>query len=364
MQWMGIALGVGLVALSAGPAFAGDVSVKVRPNVVRDFATIPSGARFPEGIAGDPATGDIFVGTFDAAGTNDNKLFRYRRNGSLEAQKNFHATPLLGLAFNSRDRKVYIANFGASQIQRIPANFGPSTPVEVVAALPAIGAPGDRIVVNPDMSEDVIEFGSNSFPGPNALTFARNGTLYISDSFQGAIFSIANADTCNLPCPVTTVVQHPLLATAGFPPFGANGLALNATETELFVANTGDDRILKVTLATGAVTSFAESINGADGLAFDDQGTLWVAANQSDQVLGLDDQGRVRAVLGANFGVRRGRAKGLLFPASLVIVGRNLYVTNLALGLTGGAVGEIEEAVTTYSVSRIRLGRFTQPDLD
>jgi DNA-binding beta-propeller fold protein YncE len=36
--------------------------------------------------------------------------------------------------------------------------------------------------------------------------------------------------------------------TVGFPPFGANGLALNKLETKLFVANTGDDRVLVLDL--------------------------------------------------------------------------------------------------------------------
>ena len=34
--------------------------------------------------------------------------------------------------------------------------------------------------------------------------------------------------------------HDPLLATAGFPPFGANGIALNSSQTALFIANTGD----------------------------------------------------------------------------------------------------------------------------
>jgi hypothetical protein len=69
----------------------------------------------------------------------------------------------------------------------------------------------------------------NGFPAPNALTFDKSGNLYVSDSFQGAIFRIDNAHKCATPCPVTTVKHDGLLATAGFPPFGANGLALSKT---------------------------------------------------------------------------------------------------------------------------------------
>src|SRR5947209_4359327 len=64
----------------------------------------------------------------------------------------------------------------------------------------------------------------------------------------------------------------------------ANGLAISNDGTTLFIANTGDDRVLKLNIMSGAVTVFAESINGADGLVFDQQGRLWVAANQNDEL--------------------------------------------------------------------------------
>jgi sugar lactone lactonase YvrE len=157
---------------------------------------------------------------------------------------------------------------------------------------------------------------------------------------------------------VTTPVHDPLLATAGFPPFGANGLAIGEDGATLFVANTGDDRVLKVDLATNKVDKFAESVNGADGIAFDRRGTLWVAANQSDVILGLNAQGRVVERLGGFEGIRHnGAPDGLLFPASIVILGNDLYVTNLALPLTPMAGDEWEEEVSRWTVSRLRLPR-------
>lgn len=194
---------------------------------VREFATLPDGVRFPEGITGNPATGEIYVGTFDF-GPNANKLLRFNRQGQLMAQRDFGGMPLLGLAFHQASGKVYIANFGASKIQRISAAFDSTTPVEDVASLPLIGAPAPRPVANPDGSSDTITFGSNSFPAPNGLVFDSSGDLYVSDSFQGAIYKITNPVACAPTCAMTTVAHAPLLATAGFPPFGANGLALSA----------------------------------------------------------------------------------------------------------------------------------------
>jgi len=354
---------ISLLLIGAGTGWA-DYDRDDDRDAVRRFATLPNGVRFPEGITANPANGDIYVATFD--GGNQNKLLRYNRHGHLVAQRDFGIEPLLGLEFDRVHKKVYIANVGnfvgtASRIQRIAANFNSSTPIEDVAVIPHIGAPGPRTVVNPDdnspsfPSFDTITFGNNANV-PNALTFDRDGNLYVSDSFQGAIFNIDNPNACVPNCTAHKWAHDPLLATAGFPPFGANGLAFNDHDAALFIANTGDDRILKVDPVTKVVSVFAESINGADGIAFDRYGRLWVAANQNDEVVALNTNGRVIARLGAFEGIRHdGSPKGLLFPASVVIVGGEIFVTNLALPLNGVVGDEPEEDVKRWTVSRINL---------
>jgi DNA-binding beta-propeller fold protein YncE len=324
------------------------------------FAVLPDGVRFPEGIAANPATGDIYVGTFDF-GPNSNALLRFGRNGRLVAQKNMGSAPLLGLGFGP-DGKVYILNTGAltggqSKVQRIAASFGASTPVEDVAVVPSIGAPGSRTVGNPDGSSDTIVFGSAGAPVPNGMVFDAAGNLYFSDSFQGAIFRIADAATCS-PCTVTTFAHDPLLATAGFPPFGANGLALSADGATMFIANTGDNRVLKMDMASATISVFAESVHGADGLLLDQStGLLWVAANQGDQLVALDANGRPVLKVGDFEGIRNGTPRGFLFPASMVIQSGFMYVTNLALPLTAAVGDEPEEDVTRWNVVRFRIDR-------
>jgi sugar lactone lactonase YvrE len=353
IYWMLIAF-ASLAVFGRG-ALAQDARQQAQP--VREFAVLPDGVRFPEGIAANPATGEIYVGTFDF-GPNSNKLLRIDRHGHVVAQRDFGAMPLLGLAFHEASGKVYIANFGAGKIQRIAAAFDSATPVEDVASLPHIGAPAPRSEANPDGSTDSLVFGSNSVAAPNGLVFDSSGNLYVSDSFQGAIYKIANPATCTATCAVTTVSHDPLLATTGFPPFGANGLALSSDESALFIANTGDDRVLKLVLSSGAVTVFAESINGADGLAFDGHGRLWAAANQNDEVVALNENGRVVARLGAFGGIgKNGAPEGLLFPASLVFLGDEMFVTNAALALTTAGGDEPEEDVTRFTISRTRVPR-------
>jgi DNA-binding beta-propeller fold protein YncE len=326
------------------------------------FATLPADVRFPEGIAANPATGDIFVATFDF-GPTTNKLARLDRSGHVAAVRDFGGTPLLGLEFAGG--KVYILNFGASKLQRIDAGFDAGTAIEDVASIPSIGSPGSRPEGNPDGSSDQITFGSSGFPAPNAMVFDAAGNLFISDSFQGAIFEVADAAHCATPCAATTVSHDPLLATAGTPPFGANGLAFSADGKTMYIANTGDHRVLAMDMATKALSVFSISLHGADGLLFDN-GLLWVATNQADHVVALNSDGRLVIKAGEFLGLDRdGAPRGLLFPASMVIVNGFMYVTNLALPLTSDAAhpdaaanrDEPEDFVKRWTVSRFRVPR-------
>jgi sugar lactone lactonase YvrE len=145
-----------------------------------------------------------------------------------------------------------------------------------------------------------------------------------------------------------------LLATAAFPHLGASGLAFSADETSLFIANTGDDRVLRLNTATNTLTVFAESINGADGLAMDLRGRLWVAADQNDEVLALNANGRPVVRAGEFEGLRKdGTPEGLLFPANVVILGDDMFVSNAAQALTPAVGDEPEEDVTRWNVVRM-----------
>ena len=132
-----------LIVLEGGVFAADDIVIDI--NAAKEFAALPDGVSYPEGITVNPNSGDIYVGTFVPGG--ENKLLRYSKNGRLLAQKDFAGEPLLGLAFNTQDNNVYICNSAAlvgghSRIQRIDADFDDSTPVEDVAEIPAIGPPG------------------------------------------------------------------------------------------------------------------------------------------------------------------------------------------------------------------------------
>jgi len=341
-----------MAAVSAAET-SGPLRIEVKP-----FVLLPADARHPEGMAVDPASGTLFVGTFDArepATARRNQLLRLSPDGQLQASRAFGATPLTGVAY--ADGQVYVLNFGASRLQRLPADFGADTPVQDVARFAALDppAPTTRHVANPDGSEDVIDYGSKGFPAINGMVFDRAGNLYVSDSFQGALYRIDDAQHCAPPCAVKLISRDPLLATTGALPFGANGLALDAAERTLYINNAGDGRVLKMALPNGQVSVLADSLHGADGLLFHD-GWLWVATNRDDAVVAIDEQGLVRARAGAFEGIAGdGSPRGLLFPAASVVQGHRMIVANLALPLTPASGDEWEERVTRWNLAQFEL---------
>jgi sugar lactone lactonase YvrE len=319
--------------------------------VVR-FATLPPGPGNPEGIAAD-TNGNIYVATFDFTTTNAIHIFgdngRLSNTILLPTSPNF-VVPL-GLAFDAAGN-LYVADFGNGDVLKFEPPFtASSTPANTFDVC-------DGPLTTPPPP---------SICGLNAMTFDANGDLLVSDSFGGNIFKI---DLPNgLP---STFFTHDALKPAihldpafnAFPPFGANGLAFNASGTALFIANTGDDRILKLNLVNGAPTTletFTESVNGADGILFDGQGRLWVALNQADEVVALNANGRIVERLGSFEGIGPDRApRGLLFPASIVLSRGSIFVTNAALVLTPALGDEPEEDVSTFTVSRIPIGKTEQ----
>ena len=302
---------------------------------VSTFATLPAGATPPEGITVD-LHGNVYVTTFGfpASGPTATpaQLIVFDRHGKLLRQLTIAgASPhLLGVAIHPMTHELLAVDFGAGRVLRVNPLTGAS------ALFTSIGGSA----------------------GLNALAFDGAGNVYISDSFQGIIWRTGPAGG-----PATAWVTSALLTTAGVPPFGANGLAFNHSESALFVANTGSDSIVKIPLnhqgAPGTPAVFADSINGADGLILDEDDNIWVAANQADELVVLDAGGKVIAKLGDFDGIsRKGAAIGLLTPASLVFSGDFVYVTNLALDLRlfgfPGIDSQWAAQVTRYTVSRLR----------
>ena len=332
-------LSAGLLLL-AGPAHAWD------RRRVHTFAVMPPGSSGPEGLEVGPG-GHVFAAGFGftAAGsaTGEGQLTVFDERGRLLRQVSVHPSSphLLGLRFHPHSGALLVIDFGAGQVLTVDPKTGAAQPfLTLPATLPHPG-------------------GS----GLNDITFDHAGNVYVSDSSQGIVWKTPpNGGVA------TAWVDDPLLRTAGVPPFGANGLRFNRAETALFVANTGDDTVLKIPVVGsspgGPAQVFAQSLNGADGMLIDDHDNVWVVENQSDDIVVLNPSGKVIAKLG-DFGgaVRHGSPVGLLFPASLRFSGHKLLVTNLSLDLRlfNPAFTTLDSAwcaeVSRYTISEISLDR-------
>jgi DNA-binding beta-propeller fold protein YncE len=143
-------------------------------------------------------------------------------------------------------------------------------------------------------------------------------------------------------------------------------LAFDRDETALFVGNTGDNTIVRVPVVNGEAGEpevwVNKSVNGPDGMFFDEEDRLWVVANQGDEVVVLDKTGKTVAKLGDFDGLdEQGAPRGLLFPAEMTKIGNYLYVGNLTVdvryfkGIAQTGISQWAAQVKAYNIVKIRI---------
>ena len=168
---------------------------------------------------------------------------------------------------------------------------------------------------------------ATGMPGANGVDIDRQGRLYISGGASGNIFrvgpnggvaeTVANVERFTRTLPDGRTQQSIV----------ANGLAIDKAGV-----------VYSADSARGAVwrTAFDSegraqrpvlwvqnaALEGADGLAFDARGDLWITANELNALVRISPTGAVTEV------ARNGAAGPLEFPAALVFVGDTGYVAN------------------------------------
>jgi sugar lactone lactonase YvrE len=301
------------------------------------------------------------------------------------------------------DGTIYVPSFGFNKDGALTGNgelFVLAPDGRVIRHFPVLGSsphliggiyqPSSKSVLIPDLAlgvvwkVDPVTRSSSVFltaptvtatPGLNAMAFDRAGNVYVSDSFQGAIWKTGpdGGAPSAWYAPFNPGQNDLLLPTANagevlIPPFGANGITFNREGTALFVNNTAYHSIVEIPVnpdgSAGAAQTFTTGINAPDGIALGRDDNLWVLANQGDEVVVVDPRGKVVAKKGDFDGIAEdGTIRGLLFPASDAFSpdGRYLYVTNLALYLPYAGVPSIAVdsgwtlQVRQYNLARIRI---------
>ncbi len=192
-------------------------------------------------------------------------------------------------------------------------------------------------VLSVDTNSGAVTTLASGFSFPNGIAEDLLGNLYVTDSFQGTITRLAQDGSHK-----TVWSADPLLAGnhAAALPIGANGIAFDLFFQNVYVSNTSNQRIIRFPVqhdgSAGTPVIFADgptidahqgttlALDGADGIAFDLFGNLYVAANANAEIQVISPSAQLVArYANATLPVD--------VPASLVFLGNQLYFTNLSL---------------------------------
>ena len=236
---------------------------------------------------------------------------------------------LTGVALDA-DGNVYVADSGSHTLRKV-------TPAGVVTTLAGTaGVSG---------SADGAALGAK-FDTPSGVAVDSAGNVYIADTLNHTIRKLSSAGV------VTTFAGQAGASgsadgTAGAARFfGPQGLALDASGANLYVADTNNDTIRRIVVASGAVTTVAGAageagsadglgavarFNGPSALTIDASGTLYVADTDNHVIRTITSAGKVTTLAGraGRSGASDGTGLAAAFnhPSALAIDGsNNLYV--------------------------------------
>lgn len=207
-----------------------------------------------------------------------------------------------GLAFNAQG-DLFIAAGPFAEVVRVPA--------------------GDLNPARPGLAQT---WGTGT-PGANGVAFDARGNLFVSGGASGVVFRIPAAGGAAQPAVQIERFVRTLPDGKTQQPIVANGLAFDA-QGVLHVADTARGALWKVAIGadgkggTPALLVQNPLLEGADGMAFDRAGRLWVTANEINAVVAVTPAGAVQLI------TRNNSAGPLEFPGSLVFVGDRAYVNN------------------------------------
>ena len=165
----------------------------------------------------------------------------------------------------------------------------------------------------PDGVKELVGAIPDTTGGPNQVALDRHGNVYVTDSWLGVVWRIARGETMAtrwLDDPRltwATETDNPCMVTSFFG--GANGLAFDE-DGDLYVASSNRGVILRVKIdpATGAPTAeeFVQDcarLTALDHMAFDVQGNLYVARNVDNEVIRITPDKRVEVLATAADGL-------------------------------------------------------------
>jgi sugar lactone lactonase YvrE len=230
-------------------------------------------------------------------------------------------------------RAVVVGRIEAREIQGKRVNADPSGI--------AFNSQGDLFVAVGPFSEVVRIRGAELNPakpglaqtfatgtaGANGIVFDRQGNLFVSGGASGIVYRVGpNGGAAQAAVQIDKYVRT-LPDGKTQQQIVANGVEFDANGV-LHVADTARGAIWKVVIGAdgkgGKPVLLAQSplLEGADGLAFDRSGTLWVVPNEINAIVTVTPDGQVRQV------AKNGSRGPLEFPSAIVFAGDRGYVSN------------------------------------
>lgn len=186
----------------------------------------------------------------------------------------------------------------------------------------------------------------------NDIAFDNFGRMFVSNSISGVLWEVDMQTKMEREFANQLVSRDPTF------PFGINGLAFDEDGT-LYFSNTGNGVIHKVETRKedGAIVSVTvwrshEALLGADGIAFDKAGNLWVAVNRRNAIMAITPEGDGgRRIIEVS---KNDNTGPLEFPSSVAFSGEAIYVTNFDIG----GIGDNEDNSLGIgpSIVKIQLG--------
>lgn len=261
----------------------------------------------------------------------------------------------------SKPQSVVVGRIGARQVNGQTTAPNPSGMVFNAQGDLLIGASAFGEVVRLRAAEldparpGTAQTFATGAPGANGVDIDRQGRLYISGGASGNIFRVGpNGGVAET---VATVERFTRTLPDGRTQQSivANGLAIDKAGV-VHVADTARGAVWRIAFdAEGRAQRPVlwvqnAALEGADGLAFDSRGQLWVAANELNALVRISPTGVVTEA------TRNGAAGPLEFPAALAFVGETGYVANFdtprRVNLDAGSTTTAREGIGA-SIARV-----------
>ena len=180
--------------------------------------------------------------------------------------------------------------------------------------------------LNPQKPGSAQTFATGT-PGANGIVFDRQGNLFVAGGASGIVYRVGPKGGAAEPA--VQIEKHTRTLADGKTQqlIVANGLEFDRNGV-LHVTDTARGAIWKVSIGpdgkAGKPTLLAQNplLEGADGLAFDKRGNLWVAANERNALITVSADGVVQEIS------KNGSQGPLEFPSALVFVGETAYIAN------------------------------------